>query len=175
MNILTLRASAAVNLLCETLAFAPKSDLARVLITKALMKMCYTEEDAFWLVERAANLHTSWDTCGIPGLRQILSSRCTPKDGVVFTSTEAYPEGIPLEHQVPKPDPLHLLSGQSSRVGSEPECPGLRTETKDLPDAVTLQAPETAVNPKLKPFTQGDIDRAMSDFAKRKRAKDRHA
>jgi hypothetical protein len=111
-------ASAAVNMLCETLAFAPKSDLARVLITKALMKMCYTEEDAFWLVERAANLHTNWDTCGIPGLRQILSSRGMPKDGVSISCTSAYPEGIPLEHPGQKPEPFLLSSGQPIGVGS---------------------------------------------------------
>jgi hypothetical protein len=112
-------AATAVKMLCDTLAFSPASDLGRVLITSALLRMCHTLEDTLWVVERACNLYTRWDACGIPGLRQILSSRCVPRDGVSISRTAAYPEGIPTESRKPKQEPLGLLPTGSAVPSSE--------------------------------------------------------
>jgi len=140
-------ASTAANMLCETLAFAPKSDLGRVVITNALMKMCHTQEEAFWLIERAANLHARWDTCGIAGLRQILCSRYTPKDGVVISSTSTYPAGIPSEQGIPESEDIASSVRSVDQRGSGAESPVLKFAPTDCNLNAALRPPV----PDLKP------------------------
>jgi len=87
-----------VAMLCDTLAYAPSpppKGVGRAAIVVALMEMCSTDDEAKWVVQRAMSLHTKWETCGIPGLRQIVSSIRIPKDGISLLSTDRYPEGVP--------------------------------------------------------------------------------
>jgi hypothetical protein len=123
-------ASIAANMLCDTLAFSPTTELGRATIAKALMKTCHSQEEVLWVVERACDLHTRWTTCGIPGLRQILSSRCIPKDGVPLSSTQAYPDGIPSEHSQQELDRVSLPPGQAISID-----PNLERSVHELAEA----------------------------------------
>lgn len=84
-------AALGVEGLCETLAYAPRTEVGEAMITNALLSMCSTGEQALWLVQRAFTLHVKWSTCGRPGLRQILCSKYPPKDGIEVSFTEASP------------------------------------------------------------------------------------
>lgn len=97
--------------LCEVLEFAPKSPMARTIISSGLMSMCSTQEQAAWVVEQACMHYTKWSDCGLRGLRQILCSQHRPKDGIESSPTAAYPDGIPSKRpDEPKPG---MLSGGS--------------------------------------------------------------
>lgn len=96
--------------LCETLDFAPdeKQELGRAAIALALQSMCETEAEADWTIKRACNLYRKWGDCGIPGLRQIVSSFRLPKDGFSMFSTPVFPDGLPPLKSLPPPPPLQL-------------------------------------------------------------------
>jgi hypothetical protein len=76
--------------------------MGRSMIANALVDMCHTEDEAKWVVRQACELHATWGSCGIPGLRQIVGMLHTPKDGISVISTEAYPDGLP-QKQLPGP------------------------------------------------------------------------
>jgi len=84
--------------LCENLAYAPKTEVGKAIITNALLSMCSTQEQAAWTVQRACMLYTKWSGCLLPGLRQIVCSKYPTKDGINLSHSEGYPEGIPPEH-----------------------------------------------------------------------------
>ncbi len=111
-------ATGLVDTLCDALSFAPTTPAARGVITSLVMEMCETTEQLVYVVKRTLSLHTKWDTCGVPGLRQILCSKYRPKDGYVITATESYPDGIPAEHPRLEPEPLKLPAG---RMSASPE------------------------------------------------------
>lgn len=94
-------ASAAVGALCEVLEFAPKSAMAQSIITSGLMAMCSTEEQVKWLINEAGMRFTKWGECGLPVLRQILCSKYRPKDGIDYSYTPAFPDGIPSAQPAP--------------------------------------------------------------------------
>jgi hypothetical protein len=142
---------AAVNVLCETLAFAPTTDAARVLIANGLMEMCETAEQLRYVISRAVNLHTKWHTCGLPGLRQILCSKYRPRDGLVITATEAYPEGVPPDKPlVETPRQFQLPAGVL--VSADP---AVEAEVRTIARAKVVPSP-------AKPITQADIDAILA-------------
>lgn len=157
-------AIAQVEVLCGTLAFAPPSG-SRSMIVKAVMSMCRTVEQLEWLTERACELHTEWKTCGIRGLRQIISSRWTPKDGLVITSTEAYPEGIPSSRK--EPEPLRLPPGTVASADLE-----MDQSIQRLAQVKSMGRP-APINPNFKPLTQADIDKAREEWAAKKAREER--
>jgi hypothetical protein len=139
-------AALAVEGLCETLDYAPRTEVGKAIITNALMSMCSTFEQATWLIQRACTLHTKWSTCGLPGLRQILCSKCAPKDGISVSGTEAYPEGVPSER------PPQLASAR-------PALPAGRVASASLSaDAAVLELAEA----KRMPSPREQIHRACS-------------
>jgi hypothetical protein len=46
--------------LCEILEFAPTTVMGQMVISDALMSMCNTEEEAFWLLRRVSELYKKW-------------------------------------------------------------------------------------------------------------------
>lgn len=159
-------AAAHVRTLCDTLAFAPGT-AGQSIITAALMKMCETAEQAAWLIPRACELHTEWKTCGIAGLRQILGTKYKPKDGVMVTSTEAYPEGIPSTR--PDPEPLLLGLPPGRLVSGDLE---MDESIQRLAQVKSIDRPPI-INPDYKPITQSDIDRAREEHLLKKAREER--
>jgi hypothetical protein len=156
----------AVAVLCDMLAFAP-AGLGRAAIVDALMDMCATAEQVDWLTRRACELHTEWKTCGLRGLRQILSSdsRYLPNDGLMVSATEAYPEGIPSTRK--DPEPLRLPPGHISSGDLEME-----QSIQRLAQVKSLDRPQV-FNPDFKRITQDDIDKARAEWAERKAREER--
>lgn len=116
---LTLQAATGlVDTLCDALAFAPATPASRGVITSVVMEMCETTEQLVYIVKRILTLHTKWDTCGLPGLRQVLCSKYRPKDGYVITATECYPDGVPADHPQIEQERLRLPVG---RMSASPE------------------------------------------------------
>jgi hypothetical protein len=108
-------ASVYVDRLCAVLSFAPAED-GRPTIVHCLMLMCETVAEAAWTTHRACELYTRWDDCGVPGLRQIVSSFRKPSDGISISSTPAFPEGLPPLRTLPAAEPLRLPPGSSPRA-----------------------------------------------------------
>ena len=128
------KAAELVEALCQVLNYAPET-VGRAIILDALMKMCATEEQAVFTINRACALHTEWKTCGIRGLRQILCSRYTPKDGISIGSTDSYPDGIPTLRP-PEPALPRLPPGVAASCDVECERAVLRlAEAKTMNDA----------------------------------------
>jgi len=108
-------ATAATVALCEVLEFSPTSELARMLISNALISMCPNEEAVWHVVSEAAQLYRNWGKCGIPGLRQIVCCKYSPRDGISLTSTDEYPDGLPSRRQLELVlAPAHLPPGHES-------------------------------------------------------------
>lgn len=122
------------------LSFAPENDLAQLAIAHFLIDdLCQYKEQAEWIARRVPQLHTKWDTCGLPGLRQIFCARYErPKDGLITTSTAAYPDGIPAERPQPAPAPIALAPAEETANGI------LEAAVHDLADEITRPRPETA-------------------------------
>ena len=93
-------AAVQVGILCSLLGFAPQGAAQAVIVT-AMVKMCSTREQLAWLVNRAAELYSTWP--GIPALRQILCSKYKPKDGIESSWSETFPEGLPDSVSPPVP------------------------------------------------------------------------
>lgn len=114
-----------VHRLCGVLAYAPKTIQGTTHIAESLLAMCETAAEADWVTDRACQLYTRWDECGIPGLRQIVSSFRRPKDGLSVFSTAAFPDGAPVT-PLPAPAPLMLPPGASAAPalpeGDRPEA-----------------------------------------------------
>lgn len=85
-------AAFAVEGLCETLDYAPRTEVGKAIITSCVLSMCYTVEQATWLVQRVCMLHTSWSTCGLPGRRQIFGSKYAPLAARLSAGTTAINE-----------------------------------------------------------------------------------
>jgi hypothetical protein len=98
----------------------------------AVIRMCATKEQAWWLARRVTELYTRWGGCGVPGLRQILCSKYHPRDGVESKPTEAFPEGIPSEY--PEPAQLALPAGKPD--------PQLEADIKKLVEGKRLRRPD---------------------------------
>jgi hypothetical protein len=113
-----LNVSVYVHRLCGVLAYAPKTTAGMAHIAESLMAMCATEAEADWTTARACELYRRWEDCGIPGLRQIVSSFRRPKDGISVSSTAAFPDGIPASKPLPSPAPLLLPPGPPAEVQS---------------------------------------------------------
>jgi hypothetical protein len=162
-------AIAQVALLCQTLAFAPGPG-GQALVVKALLAMCSTKEQAIWLITETCARHTKWETCGIPGLRQILGWRYMPKDGLTCISTEAYPDGKPIEAGVSFPKMLALPPGRSYSIDPDLERSMLAlAEAKSLsPAPRRVKVPDIAVNTNFKPFTEEDIRKAREEYREKK-------
>lgn len=120
------------------LSFAPENDLAQLTIAHFLIDdLCQFKEQAEWLARRVPQLYTKWDTCGLPGLRQIFCARYErPKDGLITTSTAAYPDGVPPERPQPQFEPAPLALAPPAGV---PQLPTARElpPAADLADKIT--------------------------------------
>lgn len=114
------------KLLCESIAFAPTTTLGRSVIAEELMSMCWSLEQATWLVRRAAQLFATWDKCGLPGLRQIFCSRYEPKDRILPVHTEAYRDGVPVERSLePESRPPLPALPEGHKASADPELEAL--------------------------------------------------
>lgn len=166
--------------ICDTLAFAPprEAKLARAHITNRLLAMCDSEEQLKWLTDRACDLYTKWEDCGIPGLRQILCFQYRPRDGIEPFSTIAYPDGIPVEKPQLEPvskalPPGHAVSASPSIEASVSDL----SNAKRMPAAddrlrrsspVVRRIPEVQPNSDAPKITQADIDQEVE---RRRRAR----
>jgi len=117
-------ASIYTTIILDTLAFAPgrNEKIARAYINKRIVEMCNSEEQIAWLTDRVCDLYTKWEDCGIPGIRQILSSnsKYLPKDGM----TVSWSPGLPRRYT---PGKTTVGAGRQSPAGrpcslSEHEC-----------------------------------------------------
>jgi len=124
-------ASAVVDAICDALEGAPRTGLGKSLVTDALIRMCATKEQAWWIARRVTELYTRWGACGVPGLRQILCSKYHPRDGIESKPTEAFPEGIPSEQA---PLQLQLPDGKPD--------PQLEADIKRLAEGKKLRKPD---------------------------------
>jgi hypothetical protein len=133
-------ATAATEALCDVLEFAPKTELGRVLISNALISMCPTEQSVWWLVGRAPQLYRKWGACGILGLRQILCSKYAPRDGVMLSGSDEYPEGIPSDRplDIPSPTPLPPGHGVTADLDFEQRVQAL-SRVKRIPPRRSVQ------------------------------------
>jgi hypothetical protein len=169
--------------LCQILAFAPDK-IGQSIVASALMDMCSTEQQAHYVINRACALHTKWETCGIPGLRQILCHLYTPADGIVVNSTEAYPYGIP-SLRPPDPELGKLPPGRFASADLDCERAVLQLEAKSMDVAPYTPADDAHLEELrrarlrrqhreifeemgLKPITQEDIDRAVEEARAKK-------
>jgi len=151
-------ATAVVDALCDALDDAPRKTLGKALVVDALMSMCATADDAWWVARRATVLYTRW--CGVPGLRQILCARSVPKDGLEVSYSEAYPEGIPSERPALQ-EALPLLG--PGKVSGDAQ---IDTAVQRAAEATQLPAPDKpfpirTVSNQLstrKPITRADIE-----------------
>lgn len=81
------------ELLFDTLDYVPKTDRARDALREDIRAMCGSVEALAWMVAMARRLHTKWNKCGLPGLRQILIKKYDPQDGLNLPAfSEDYPD-----------------------------------------------------------------------------------
>jgi hypothetical protein len=118
-------ATAATEALCDVLAFAPSTKLGRMVISNALIAICPSEDSVWWLVERACNLHTKWQTCGISGLRQIICSRHLPNGRADNRGDGSISRGCSIGKAAATGA---ALSGSTARLRSNCRC-GNRSDT----------------------------------------------
>jgi len=169
----------------DALAFFPKEVGARMAIGDAVRGMCPSVEALQYLVRMAIQHYTTWDECGVPGLRQIVCTKFRPADGIEASPTKRFPEGLPSET---KRDPLALPPGarkmlpaghvvtadtetdravqKVAELKTMPKAPVLLNDrfAKTLRDIVTppRDRPERpAPTPQI--ITQADIDRELRD------------
>jgi hypothetical protein len=92
----------------DALAWFPKEPTARVFIGDAMRTMCPSAEALQYLVRIVLHHYTTWEDCGIPGLRQIVCTKFKPADGIESEPTKRFPDGLPSET---KHEPLALPPG----------------------------------------------------------------
>ena len=155
----------------SALPFFPASEAARTMIANELRKLCRSEGDVFWLVERMLRLYARWPS--VVEMRLVYCSKHFPLDGVVpeQLTTETYPDGIPSE--VPTPllaaRPLlpvgravsadFQLDAAARELAAPKRLPG---PAEQFPIAVT--PPRIAVRPEVKhftPITEADVNREV--------------
>lgn len=156
-----------VSELCAELTllrFFPSDESARAALVLLIGRMCSTEDQVRWLVQRTLDLCNEW-----PGplvLRQILNSKFKCADGVSVSCSSIFPDGIPSERKIEAPAMLALPPGHIATVdrGLENDI-RLLAVAKDLNHMMRRTAPvqEIPTNPNFKPITQADIDRAVSE------------
>ncbi len=176
-------ATAGARVLMEYFAFAPKGDSAETMLANGLMNICSTVEQLNWLIPRACELYTTWggkSGCGLPGLRQILGSKFTPKDGQYLLSTEAYPDGVPPERQLPEPTNAFRALPSGHEVSA---APSIERAIQDAANAKNMATYKPFHRPiaggiitkPVKPVTQADIDAAVQELRRQKSAELDHA
>lgn len=161
------------------LRFFPSDENARAALVLLIGRMCSTEDQVRWLVQRTVSLCNEW-----PGplvLRSILCSKFKSADGISASCTSMFPDGIPSEKQIETPVLPALLPGHMTSVDRALENSiRLLAVAKDM-DRATRQAQlrqqhieamaALRKDPDFKPITQADIDRAVSELRdKRARA-----
>ena len=109
------------------IGFFPRDQESQTIIGDALAAMCPNVEALRYVVRRATELYQVWDRCGIQGLRQIVSYRYLPADGISIYGSSEFPEGLPPD---PKSNPpaalpagvtLQLPAGNESTADTELE------------------------------------------------------
>jgi hypothetical protein len=152
----------------SALPFFPASEAARTMIANELRKLCRSEDDVFWLVERMIHLYARWPS--VLEMRLVYCSKHFPLDGVVpeQLTTETYPDGIPSEVPTPLLAARPLLPAgravsadfQLDAAARELAAPKrLPAATERFPATVT--PPRIAVRPEQKhftPITQRDVE-----------------
>lgn len=177
-------ASIYTTIILDTLAGSPGKNetVARAYINKRVFEMCDSEEQIAWLTDRACDLHTKWEDCGIRGLRQILSSnsKYLPKDGVLESWSPAYPEGIPPQEPRLAPAAKALPAGHavSASISIEAAVSDLG-EAKAIPATrgfrsvppVARRIAEVPPNPHAPKIMRVEVEREVEKLREAKRKK----
>ena len=157
--------------------FFPGDEVPRAMIANEIRKLCRSEEDVLWLVERMIRLYTRWP--GVVDMRLVYCARRRPLDGIYPTlvSSETYPDGIPAEFPAPEPTPLLLPPGHAASADLQLEAAvselaaakRLPPEGRPFPAAIpTPKIAETPAQKCFKPITQADIDREVAALRERR-------
>ncbi len=153
------------------LKFFPADQGARTALFLLIGRMCSSEDQVRWLVQRTLALCNEW-----PGplvFRQILCSKFKPRDGINAGSSLAFPDGVPSERRIEAPPLPALPPGHVASVDSSLDR-SIRylAAAKDLNRRRRLASPaDVPTNPDFKPVTQADIKRAVDELHE-KRAKE---
>ena len=106
------------------LRFFPGDQGARTALFLLIGRMCSTEDQVRWLVQRTLALSNEWP--GPLALRQILCSKFKPADGINTGGTSLFPEGVPSERRI---DPAPMVALPAGSVSADRE---LDTAVLDL-------------------------------------------
>jgi hypothetical protein len=81
--------------------FFPGADTdARAVLIEDLVSMVHSDAEALWIAHRLNYLYKAW-----PGLGEMRAMFCKcfiPKDGNIQNHSDAYPDGFPIEDELPK-------------------------------------------------------------------------
>lgn len=154
---------------------------ARKAVADQLIGMCSSPEQIEYVTRRAIALFRSWKGCGVAGLRQILVSKFTARDGIEsgpLAISDDYQEGLPSEsdglsgYQIAEgqraralTEPAtkdHLLSAGIKEIAATRRLPtpayALRPEQRKLPLVPKLPPPTPPPLPDGKQITTADIE-----------------
>lgn len=153
----------------SVLSFAPENDLAQLAIAHFLIDdLCQFKEQAEWLARRVPQLHTKWDACGLPGLRQIFCARYErPKDGLIITSTAAYPDGIPADRPQPQFEPPTIALPPAQVTANGILEAGVKAAAHDLADEITRPPDRTPRERRREQEFAGILEAALTNQADR--------
>jgi len=149
------------------LRFFPADENGRAALVALVGRMCSTEDQVRWLVQRTLALCNEWP--GPVGLRQVLCSKFKPTDGIAAGGTSIFPDGVPSERRI-DPAPLPALPpGHVATVDAGYDRSiRLLAASKDMDRLKRVAIQETPTNPNYKPVTQADIDRAVDELREKR-------
>ena len=147
------------------LRFFPSDENARAALVLLIGRMCSTEDQVRWLVQRTLAICNEW-----PGplvLRQILCSKVKPADGIETGGTSAFPDGAPSEKRIEAPTmpalpPGHVVSADrqlDDAVKSLAASKGFKRLA--LPVAPTPRILKDPLTAEQRATIQAQIDRVM--------------
>jgi hypothetical protein len=145
------------------LRFFPGEQGARTALFLLIGRMCSTEDQVRWLVQRTLALCNEWP--GPVGLRQIHCSRFKPADGISAGCSSIFPDGVPSEKQIEAAPLLALPPGHVATVDAGYDRSiRLLAASKDMNLLLRPAPAEVPTNPNFKPITQADVNKAVDEL-----------
>jgi hypothetical protein len=149
------------------LRFFPSDEDAKTGLFLLVGRMCSTEDQVRWLVQRTMALCNEWP--GPVGLRQILCSKYKPADGIEAGGTSMFPDGPPSEKRIDAPALPALPPGHVATVDAGwDRAIRLLAASKSMDRAKRVVVQEVPTCTDFKPITQADIDRAVDELREKR-------
>jgi hypothetical protein len=181
-NVAPAVSAAAATIAVESLAsipFFPGESAARLIIAKEIQRICHSDADSLWLVDRMVRLFGDrWP--GPAELRRVYCARRRPLDGIEAEgSSERYPDGIPSE-KPKEPALLGAAAGPKALPAGAVASGAQTVERAVLALAEAKNMNRTGPAPRIpgiplmrdvpagQKITQADVDRAVEELHERR-------